>query len=165
VFDVRKTFSGAPEGGLPYLLLLLATMFAVGCGIFTYYGGVFEANIVIYAIWLTGCWAFIWSLGWLVSSFTKTGAGTAKKSHIAATVIIGLLPWPFLAIVTSTTHSDWLDIFRVYPYAGYLYDSASIETVIFMIFELWIAAAALTFWAESRRKNVVSLYKRALHAG
>ncbi|MEX2243607.1 MAG: hypothetical protein WD716_07135 [Fimbriimonadaceae bacterium] len=164
IFDVRQLLSGAPEGGLPYLLALLATMFAVGSGVLVYFGGAIDAVSIVYFVWLTGCWVFVWAIGWLVSSFTRTGAGTAKKSHIASTVIIGLLPWPFLSIVTAMSEADWLDVFRIYPFAGFLYNLSDLDTVVLMVFELWVAAAALTIWAEFRRRSVVSLYKRALNA-
>jgi hypothetical protein len=164
IFDVRQILSGAPEGGLPYLFALLATMFAVGSGVLVYFGGTIDSVNFIYFFWLTGCWVFVWAIGWLASSFTKTGTGTAKKSHIASAVIIGLLPWPFLSIVTAMSEADWLDVFRIYPFAGFLYNVSDLDTVVLMVFELWVAAAALTIWAEFRRRSVVSLYTRALNA-
>ena len=164
IFDVRQILSGAPEGGLPYLFALLATMFAAGSGVLVYFGGTIDAVSIVYFVWLSGCWVFIWAMGWLVSSFTRTGTGTAKKSHIASTVVIGLLPWPFLSIVTATSGADWFEVFRIYPFAGFLYNAGDIDTVVFMVFELWVAAVALTIWAEFRRRSVVSLYTRALNA-
>lgn len=165
VFDIRQIFTGAPEGGLPYLLLLLATIFGVGTWVWSKSGGTFDASVATYMLWLSGCWVFLWSVGWLASSFSKSGAGTAKKSHIAFIVMLGLLPWPFLGIVSTTSGAQWDEVFKIYPFAGFLYDSLQLDTVVFMVFELWVAALALTIWAETRRKNVVSLYKRAIHAG
>ena len=164
-FSIRQMFTGAPEGGLPYLLALLGTIFGVGLGVWKYYGGVIEPNVVVYVTWLVGCWVVLWSVGWMVSSSVRSGAGTARKMTIAFIAIVVLLPWPILGMFSTMAGSDWEEVFKIYPFAGFLYDSLAIEAVIFMVFELWLAAIALTIWAESRRKNVVSYYTRAIHAG
>jgi hypothetical protein len=160
-FDVRQVLSGTPEGGLPYILLVLATMYTVGGGIWLYNGATIDVNTMIYLAWLTGAWVFFWSMGWLVSSFAQSGIGTARKSHLAFTVIVTLLPWPVLGIVGSILDIPSDDIFRVYPVAGLFFDSTEIWTVAFLALEFWIIALWLTYWAEKRRKSVVSLMQRA----
>jgi hypothetical protein len=151
-FDVRQALSGAPEGGLPYIMLLLATMYAVGGAVWVYHGAVVDSHTLVYLAWLTGAWAFFWSMGWLVSSFAKSGIGTARKSHLAFTVIVTLLPWPVLGIVGSILNVPPEDLFRIYPVAGLFFDSTEIWTVGFH---------ALEFWIFARRRSVVSLMQRA----
>lgn len=162
VFDVRKILTGAPEGGLPYILALLGTIIVIGGGVWVYNGGPVTDGAVLYALWLAGAWVFFWSMGWLVSSFSTSGIGTARKSHLAFTIIVTLLPWPVLSIVAALLGLNPDDVFRVYPVAALGYSDEPV-TVAFMALEFWIAAAALTYWAERRRQSIVSSMKRANH--
>ena len=160
-FDLRHTFSGAPDGGLPYLLLLVVTIGAVVLGTFKACGGAAPPETYVYLVWLAGGWAFFWAMGWVVSSFTKTGVGTARKSHVAFTVIAALLPWPVLAMFSAAGRTEPEDVFQIYPIAGLIYGPNQIGVVAFHALEFWLAAALLVYWGENRRKSIVSSIEKA----
>jgi hypothetical protein len=162
IFDPRKVLTGAPEGGLPYILALLATVFLVCGGVWSYNGGDITEGVVVYMLWLVGAWTFFWSMGWLVSSFSTSGIGTARKSHLAFTIIVTLLPWPVLSIIAALLGLRPEDVFRIYPVAALGYSTEPM-TVGFMALEFWLAAVVLTYWAERRRHSIVSSMKRAIH--
>jgi hypothetical protein len=163
VFDIRKVLTGAPEGGLPYILMLLVTIFLVGGGVWVYNGGPITAGLALYAAWLTGAWVFFWSMGWVVSSFSTTGIATARKGHLAFTIIVTLLPWPVLSTVAAVLGLDSKELFRLYPIAALGYGDEGIGTVLFMTLEFWIAALVLTYLAERRRRSIVSSIERAIN--
>ena len=159
VFSLRASLTSAPEGGLPYLLMLVAAI-VVGPFISILVGGGGLTAIVLpYLIWLAGAWVFFWSLGWLLSSFVKTGIATARKSQLAFTIIIALLPWPVLAMV-STVLGPYSDPWVVYPLVALKYEPDDLLFVMFMASEFWLLAAVFGVWGEWRRKNVVSSYVR-----
>jgi hypothetical protein len=158
-FDPRQVLSGLPEGGLPYLLALLAVIYAVGGFAWVRNGGSIETETFAYVAWLTGAWVFFWSMGWLVSAYTKTGIGTARKSHLAFTILATLLPWPVLGLLSG---NDPDVVFRIYPVAGLMYGSEDVWTVAFMTVEFWAAALWLAYLAERRRRSIVSSIHRAL---
>ncbi len=159
--SVRACLSGAPEGGLPYLLMLLGAIYG-GLWLSAARAGLsLDAVVVKYLFWLTGAWVFFWSMGWLLSSFTRTGIGTARKSYLAFTVLFTLLPWPALAILQLGL--EGIDVFSIYPLVALKYDASEIGTVVFMGIEFWAVAAVMAYWGERRRKKIVSSYGGQTH--
>ncbi|MCH7904725.1 MAG: ABC transporter permease [Armatimonadetes bacterium] len=159
VFSLRAALTSAPEGGLPYLMMLVAAVI-MGPFVSTLVGGDRLTTIVWpYLIWLAGGWAFFWSLGWLLSSFVTTGIATARKSQLAFTVIIAVLPWPVIAMLSAamgTSSDGWI----IYPLTALAHEPDELLIVMFMASEFWLLAAVFGVWGEWRRKNVVSSYVR-----
>ena len=163
--SVRACLSGVPEGGLPYLLMVIAAIVG-GLWISAALAGAsLDTDVLSYLFWLTGAWVFFWSMGWLLSSFTRTGIGTARKSHLAFTVLFALLPWPALAIVQLAMDSAGrvVDVFSIYPLVALKYEVSEIGIVQVMGMEFWIVAAVMAYWGERRRKKIVSSYGGQTH--
>lgn len=159
LFNFKSTLSAAPEGGLPYLWSLIGSVIVATWLAGKATGEHFQLELVPYMIWLAGAWTFLWTMGWLISSFTNSGVATARKSHVAFTLIIALLPWPVLAILDL-----WLefDISVIYPLRALEYGTSEIGTVIAMGLEFWFLAAIAAYWGEIRRKRTVSSIERGM---
>ena len=130
--------SAAPEGGLPYRVRLTAsvagaTLLAIGLA-----GVSIDSSVYIYMMWLAGVWTFLWSIGWLASSFARTGIGTARKSHLAFLVLVVILPWPVLAILSIWSGDG---IWVIYPLSALSYGVAGCDMVFLVAADLWIIAA------------------------
>lgn len=159
-FSLRHILDGKPDGGLPYIYALLTTIVGVTLLIWSLLGRSIPLEAIVYMFWLYGAWTFLWSMGWVVSAFAKSGIGTSRKSHLAFTIIVALLPWPVLSIFAAMLQADPVEVFRIYPVAGLGYNSTELSTVGFMAVEFWVVALWLTYWAEKRRRSIVSFINR-----
>ncbi|HXH60177.1 MAG TPA: hypothetical protein VNI20_02335 [Fimbriimonadaceae bacterium] len=152
--SVRNMLTAAPEGGLLYLWALLACL-ALGMYVPSYLNGVDPGmSYLVYMFWLFGAWTFLWAAGWFSSSFSKTGVSTARKSHVAFTIIVTLFPWPVLGMINAVV-GPYTDLMQVYPLMA-LSGGLPLLNVFVMGIEFWVFAAIAVIWAEKRRKSSYS---------
>lgn len=152
----RGAIRGTPDGGLVYFLMLLSCIFVAAGVAFFLSTGVSIDTMAIYLFWIAATWTFFWSMGWLLSSFVKTGIGTARKSHLAFTIITALMPWPVLAIISAAMPYG-TDVWVIYPLVALKYQPNDIYIVFLMAAEFSVFAAIAIIWGERRRKKSVSL--------
>lgn len=157
LFDPRKILTAAPEGGLPYLLILLAAVGAVFLrDAFSLASAGTSSNAPVYA-WLVSFWIFYWSVGWICSAFNRREVGFARRAQFALTFLAALVPIPVLIYLENVTGAKYL---LFHPLLT-LFDSGATEYFHWFHAGFLIAfAAVLTLIGEYKRRSDVLLKRR-----
>lgn len=116
-FNMKEALAGTPAGGLPYIALMVGTIFAAVC--MTAFGyGVFPLTVGFFStlFWCAMFWLFCWSLGRFASVLTAE-LRSARTLHVAFLLATLGLPVPFLFIIDPGMESGIWQLYPLYPLA------------------------------------------------
>jgi len=101
-FKIRHTLDGTAAGGLPFVLLILASSSIVTWAGFHFGGaGYLTPEFLNWLVYMVGFWLFFWSIGRYASSLF-VGLRSARTIQFASFILVVALPIPFLAALTNS---------------------------------------------------------------
>ena len=150
---IAGLFKGGARVQLAFLLLILLAIGTGICGAALITGHPEAILFWPWYLWAAAFWYSMFAMGWLVSTYSKSGVETARKSYIAFGIMLLLLPWPILVMLGSSSTSINEKVFAVYPLSTLMFDKLSYPIIHGAV--LAVGGTILLFWGERRRKSIV----------
>ena len=154
-FGLRNVFDGTPAGGLPYLVLLVATATVFALLGVHFAGGILPKPwFLAYVVFALGFWSLFWSVGRIASSY-GVGLRTARTVVVASFIVLVVLPVPFLSAISAETFSEsgisaW-NLYALYPVLRF----NKVNMIEPLLYGAAFLALALVLNALSERKRTL----------